>query len=238
VAELTRRVAAAAACALLVASGAAGCSDDDSDDADSSSFDPTSTTLATGGMDVDAPDGWRAIPLPQLGFGLALPSEWEALVLSDEGLSSVSQATPLVPGFADAAHAAAATGSVFYAAGVDADDRVTDLKVRAAPTTGVTDAPGLQTYAQELLTEAGITDATVETVEGTDHPTVQVRYQTEAERPNPDDPEAAPTKITVEGTEHLVLSPRGVVYSLIVTSEVAEGHDSFAEAVFSTLTFP
>lgn len=225
---------AAAGVVLAAALVCGACSDDD----DSASSDPTSTTLATGGIDVDAPDDWQAIPLPQLGFGIALPSEWEALVLSEQGLETVSQADPLVPGFAEAAHAAALGGSVFYAAGVDREDRVTDLKVRASPETGITDAAGLEAYARELATEAGLSDATFTVVDGADRPTVDVRFQTEAERPNPDDPDAAPTTITVEGTERLVLSPADVVYSLIVTSEDAAGHDALADAVFATLAFP
>lgn len=228
------RVACAAVALTLVAVGA-GCGDDD--DADESS-DPTSTTLATGGIEVDAPDGWRTVPLPQLGLGLALPDEWEAVVLSDEGLATVSQASPMVPGFAEAAHSAALAGGVFYAAGVDDADRVTDLKVRAAPDTGVTDAASLEAYARDLATEAGLTDATFEVIADADRPTVRVRYRTEAERTDPDDPDAAATKVAVEGTEQLVLSPRNVVYSLIVTSENADGHDAFAASVFDTLAFP
>lgn len=230
-------VGAAAVLALVAVVGGAGCSDDDDGDGDEST-DPTSTTLATGGIEVDAPEGWRAVPLPQLGFGLALPEEWEALVLSEEGLATVSEASPMVPGFADAAHAAALAGGVFYAAGVDDADRVTDLKVRAAPDTGVIDAAGLEAYARQLATEAGLADATFEVVPDTDQPTVRVRYRTEAEREDPDDPDAAPTKVAVEGTEQLVLSPRALVYSLIITSENAEGHDAFAAAVFDTFAFP
>jgi hypothetical protein len=160
------------------------------------------------------------------------------LVLSEQGLETVNQATPAVPGFAEAAHAAALGGSVFYAAGVDSGDRVTDLKVRASPETGITDAAGLEAYARGLATEAGLTDATFTVVDGADQPTVQVRFRTQAERADPAEPDAAPTTVTVEGTERLVLSPAGVVYSLIVTSEDAEGHDDFADAVFATIAFP
>ena len=73
-------MAAALVAALVV--GVAACGDDD----DSAGPDPTSTTLATGGIDVKAPSGWQKVPLPQLGFGLAVPPKWEALVLSDSGL--------------------------------------------------------------------------------------------------------------------------------------------------------
>lgn len=187
-----------------------------------------STTIATGGIEIDAPDGWQSIPLPALGFGAALPPGWESVVLSDEGLSQLADAEPVVPGFVDAAHAAAQSGSVFYAAGVDGDDRVSDLKVRAAPDTDVTDAAGLEDFARTLADEAGLDDPTVTVVDDAEWPTVDVRYST----PSPGEGEAA-----TEGTERSVLAPSGVVYSLLVTSEDATGHDDLADRLFATLAF-
>jgi hypothetical protein len=187
-----------------------------------------STTIPTGGIDVDAPDGWQELPLRTLGFGVALPPGWESVVLSGEGLARISGAEPVVPGFVDAAHAAAESGSVFYAAGVDAEDEVTDLKVRAAPDTEVTDVEGLEDFARGLADEAGLDDATVTVVDGAEWPTVDVRYST----PSPGEGEAA-----TEGTERSVLAPSGVVYSLLVTSEDPEGHDDLADQVFATLAF-
>ena len=67
-----------------------------SDEADASSttepdagiHSPTSsTTLAAGGLDIDVPEGFTAIPLPSAGFGLAIPDGWEAAVLTDESLA-------------------------------------------------------------------------------------------------------------------------------------------------------
>lgn len=187
-----------------------------------------STTIPTGGIDVDAPDGWQSLPLRALGFGVALPPGWESVVLSGEGLSRISEAEPVVPGFVDAAHAAAESGSVFYAAGVDGEGTVTDLKVRAAPDTDVTDGDGLEAFARTLADEAGLDDPTVTVVDGAEWPTVDVRYST----PSPGEGEAA-----TEGTERSVLAPSGVVYSLLVTSEDTEGHEDLADQVFATLAF-
>ena len=203
----------------------------------SGSSDPTSTTIDAGDIDVTAPNGWREVPLPTLGFGLAIPEEWEAVLLSEEGLDALKRADPSVPGFAEAAEATAASGGVFYAAGVEANDRVTDLKVRAAPDTGVTTAAALYNYALTLATESGLVEPSIKVKTDADRPTVVVRYSTEVERTDPDDPEAEPTKVTVEGSEQLVVSPSGVVYSVIVTSENPEGHDAFADRVFDTLAF-
>jgi len=226
--------ATALAVAVLVAAAPA-CGDDDDD---ASPNGTTSTTLATGGIEVDAPAGWQKVPLPQLGLGLAIPAEWEALVLSSEGLASLAEANPAVPGFADSAHAAAAAGAVFYAAGVQADDRVTDLKIRAVPDSGVKDVADLEESARQLASEAKLANPAIEPVEGAERPTVRVRFHSEASRTDPDDPEAEPTTVPVEGTEYLVLGPKDVVYSLIVTSEQAEGHDALAKEIFDTVAFP
>jgi hypothetical protein len=230
--------------------GGVACSDEggaegDGDAAQTEESDPeadqatsTSTTIDAGDLEIAAPNGWREIPLPTLGFGLAVPEQWEAVVLSEEGLDALAQADPAVPGFADAARATAESGGVFYAAGVEADDRVTDLKVRAAPDTGITTAAALYTYARQLATDAGLVEASVRTITAADRPTVVVRYSSDVERADPDDADAAPETVTIEGSEQLVVGPNGVVYSLIVTSENPGGHDAFADRVFDTLSFP
>jgi hypothetical protein len=195
--------------------------------------------MQTGGMEVPTPSGWRAIPVPRLDFGVAIPGGWEAAVLDDEALSDLAGASPLVPGFLDAAHAAQQSGSVFYAAGVDDQDRVTDLKVRVVPRPepAVADVAGLEALARQLAGESGIADPDVSVVDGAARPTVEVRYSTTAQRPgeNEGDP---PVDVAVRATERWVLSPSGAVYSLIVTSEDAPDHDAVAVQLFDTLTFP
>jgi hypothetical protein len=186
----------------------------------------TSTTIATGGLDVATPDGWSAIPLPSLGFGLAVPEGWESVVLSEDGLSRLADAVPVVPGFVDAAHNAARSGAVFYSAGVDDADHVTDLKVRVATDAEVDDRPGLEAYARRQATEAHLPDPTVTVVADTEWPTVDVRYHA---------PPANEGESATEGTERLVLAPNGRVYSFVVTSEVPAQHDELAADLFGTL---
>lgn len=190
------------------------------------------TTINTGGIEVSAPEGWLEIPLPDLSIGLAVPERWEAALLSDEVLQNLERSTPAVPGFLDAAHAAAESGSVLYAAGQDDEGRVSDLKVRAAPQSGVTDAAGLLDYARRLAADAGLAEPAIAPVEGAERPTVQVRYRSQATSPEGDE-------VAIEGTETLVLGPRDIVWSLIVTSESPEdpaSHERLADRILDTLT--
>jgi Rieske Fe-S protein len=186
-----------------------------------------STTLATGGIEIDAPEGWQAIPVPALGFGIAVPPGWEAAVLSPEGLEALSSAAPAVEGFVDSAHAAAASGGLLYAAGEDDQGQVSDVLVRAAPATGVTDAAGLADYARDLAGQAGRGDPEVEAVEGAALPTVRLRFAVGG-----GDGEAA------RGTETLVLADDGIVWSVVVTSDDAAVHDDLAARLTGTLAFP
>jgi hypothetical protein len=184
-----------------------------------------STTLATGGIEVPAPDGWQAIPVPSLRFGIAVPPGWESVVLSPEGLEALAGAAPVVPDFVASAHAAAARGSVFYGAGVDAADRVSDVEVGAAPQTGVTDLAGLEAYADDLTAQPGRVGAEVAAVEGAERPTVRLRFQ------------VGSGDEVAEGTETLVLGPDDIVWSVIVTSDDAAVHDELTQQITDTLTF-
>jgi hypothetical protein len=144
----------------------------------------------------------------------------------------------VVPGFVEAAHAAAQSGALVYAAGVDTEGRVTDLKVLAeALESGITDAAGLQAYALQLVSSASLSP-TVEVVPDTAQPTVEARFQATAQRPVEGADDGSTEEITAEVTERMVLSPRGVIYTMIVTSEDPATHDDVANQVFSTLTFP
>lgn len=216
---------------VLVCGGAVGCGDDD-DDAGGST---TSTTMETGGIEVPAPDGWTKIPLPVLGFGIAVPPGWESVRLDAEGLSSISQADPVVPDFVAAAHNAYNNGSVFYAAGVDQQGRITDLKVGAdipgGDTAAVEDAAGLEAYAAELA--SALANPTVSAVEGAANPTVDIRFSSTASREADD---GTTEDITVEGTQRLILSPAGIVYSLIITSEDPTTHDALANEILTSFT--
>lgn len=185
-----------------------------------------STTLATGDLDIASPEGWQPVPLPSLGVGLAVPPGWEAVVLSPEGLAALARATPAVPGFVQDANAAAADRALVYAAGQDAEGRVSDALVRAALRTGVTDVAGLRRYARTLAASAGRTDPTVEGVEGADRPTVRMDFEVGAGRDE-----------RARGSEVLVLGPRDIVWSLVVTSEDTDLHDDLVASIARTLTF-
>jgi hypothetical protein len=183
------------------------------------------TTLATGDLDLQVPEGWQPIPVPALGFGLAVPPGWEAVLLSPDGLATLSGATPAIPGFVEAATAAAAGGGLVYAAGQDASGQVSDVLVRAAPQTGVTDVAGLEAYAGSLAAAAGRTDPDVEVVEDAARPTVRLRF------------EVGTGEERAQGTETLVLGPNGLVWSVTVTSDDPALHDDLATSITDTLTF-
>jgi plasmid stabilization system protein ParE len=190
----------------------------------------TSTSMETGGIDVDAPDGWTAAPLPQFGFGIAVPPGWEAVVLSPEMLNSLNRSDPAVTGFIDAAHAAAEQGSVFYAAGEDREGRVTDLKVNADPEAGVEDVDALEDYARRLADTRRVGSPRVEPVDGADRPTVRINFSTTLRSDEGDE-------ITTHGVETLILGPRGIVWSIIVTSENPAIVDDLTPRILDTLTF-
>jgi hypothetical protein len=225
--ERTRLVAAILAVALvggLVAAvvGAIGGDDDATDGAS-----PTSTTIDTGGIDVSAPDGWTAIPVAGLGFGMAVPPGWEATVLAPDVLESLERSSPQVPGFLDNAHAAADAGAVFYAAGVDEAGRVADVKVRAVPGAGISTIEQLEDFGRQVSGRAGLGDVPVEVVGDAERPTVRMRYGLGG----------GGGSAEARGTETLVAGPDDIVWSVIVTSEDPATHEALAEQIAGTLAF-
>jgi hypothetical protein len=196
------------------------------DDADGASL--TSTTFDSGGIDVSAPDGWTAIPVASLGFGIAVPPRWEATVLAPEVLESLERSSPAVPGFLDNAHAAAEAGAVFYAAGIDAAGRVADLKVRAVPSAGISTTEQLQEFGRQLTRSSGLGDVPVEVVGDAGRPTVRMEYGLGA----------AGGSAEAQGTETLVAGPDDIVWSVIVTSEDPTTHEALADEIAGTLVFP
>jgi hypothetical protein len=208
--------------------GGSGGDDDAGGDAPGTAPTATSTTLDTGGIDVEAPDGWTEIPVADLGFGLAVPPGWEATVLAPDVLASLERSSPQVPGFLDRAHAAAEADAVFYAAGVDAGGRVADVKVRADPAAGVGDVAGLRDYARQLAASSGLGDPPVEAIDSADHPTVRMRYELGTDAGS----------VEAQGTETLVARPNDIVWSVIVTSEDPATHDDLAPQITDTLAFP
>lgn len=189
-----------------------------------------------GDLDIDDPDGWRIVPLADLGFGLALPEEWEDVVLSEEGFALLSEASPQVPDFVTLASDAQAAGAVFYAAGVDPDnpDRLNDLKVlpHLDAVDEVTDAGELEAFAQERLDDDQFDEVELEPVEGWRFPAVDVRYSTTY-----DDATGEDEEITAHGVDRLVLAPSGMVFSVIVTGEDAAAFDDLVPELLATFDF-
>jgi hypothetical protein len=224
----TRLVAAILAVALVggLVAAVVGAIGDDDDATDGRS--PTSTTIDTGGIEVSAPDGWTAIPVAGLGFGIAVPPAWEATVLAPDVLESLERSSPQVPGFLDNAHAAAEAGAVFYAAGVDEAGRVADVKVRAVPGAGISTIEQLEDFGRQLSGRAGLGDVPVEVVGDAERPTVRMRYGLGADGGS----------TAARGTETLVAGPDDIVWSVIVTSEDPATHEALAERIAGTLAFP
>lgn len=221
------RAALGLAVALIVglmawaAVAAAGRGDDGGEAAGTSTS--SSTTLATGQLDLRPPEGWQPIPVPALGVGLAVPPAWEAVLLSPEGLATLTRSDPAVPGFADSARAAAAQGGIIYAAGVDRDGQVSDVVVRAAPRSGVTDEADLEAYARALAAAAGRSDPAIEVVDDAERPTVRLSFR------------AGAAGESAEGTDTLVLGPAGIVWSVTVTSDDTARHDGLVTSITDTL---
>jgi hypothetical protein len=197
------------------------------DDGATDGASPTSTTIDSGGIEVSAPDGWTAIPVTALGFGIAVPPGWEATVLAPGVLESLERSSPQVPGFLDNAHAAAEAGAVFYAAGVDEAGGVADVKVRAVPGAGVSTIGQLEDFGRQLSGSAGLGDVPVEVVGDAELPTVRMRYGLGA----------GGGSAEARGTETLVAGPDDIVWSVIVTSEDPATHVALAEQVADTLAF-
>ena len=136
--RVTTRVVLALLCLVLVAGG---CGDDDAEDGTSESTQTTSgseegqphgTTTRppeTGGIEVPDVPGTYPVAVPSAGFGIAIPEGWQATILTDEAIQRLEDAELARPSFLDAARRLAATGAVFYAAGVDEQERVSELKI-------------------------------------------------------------------------------------------------------------
>jgi hypothetical protein len=239
--RVTARLACVAVAVLVAVTAVAGCSGGDDGgssgssgsggnggDGGSAGAGATSTTVNTGGVAVDAPEGWQPVPLADLRFGLAVPPGWEAVVLSPEGLATLAGASPAVPGFSDLAHAAAAGGGIFYAAGQDAAGGISDVEVRARPQSGITDLAGLQAEAASAATQANADPAAIEVVDGTEYPTVLVPFTVGGT-----DPASGSSAVTTI----MVAGPDDVLWEVTVASDDAATHDELTRQIADTLTF-
>jgi hypothetical protein len=159
------------------------------------------------------PEGFQPVPAASIGFGLAVPTSWQGAVLTDAAMKILEKTPGVGKAFVDSARQAKAAGSIFYAAGVDEQNRVSDLKVqRLSP------AP-IDQLGQNALHAAPAGAAfTMEGDRG------KVRFTTSG------------MGITAQGTQWLI--PRtDAVWSLVITSETADAHDALAAAIAGSVVF-
>lgn len=210
---MTGRLRAAVLAVTIVLTG---CSDDGSGgDVSSSTTETTaeittttSTPPETGGIDVPEVEGTYPVAVPSLGFGIAVPEDWQATLLSEDALRRLEGAQLAEPFFLQAAQNVAATGAVFYAAGVDEDGQVSELKIDVQSGAS-TDIDALRELAEEATANAELDESEVVELEGG---RIRVDYQVTLSSADDGEP------IQAYGSQLFV--PDGDrLFALIVTSE-------------------
>ena len=210
--------------ALLVAALAfAGCSDDDEPPpADPLPELPAHTSPDAETGDLEEPDvpGTTFAPFPSLGFGIAIPAGWNATRLDDEAFERLEDADLAQPFFLEAARNVAAIGAVFYAAGIDAEGRVAEIKVEFDDGAD-TDLAAVRAAAEAEVLAAGGTDLNV--VE-TDDGRLRLDFRLEQQAADSGDP--------IDAHVSRVLVPDGDrLWSIVVTSEDAATQTAVLEVV-------
>ena len=210
--------------ALLVAALAfAGCSDDDEPPpADPLPELPAHTSPDAETGDLEEPDvpGTTFAPFPSLGFGIAIPAGWNATRLDDEAFERLEDADLAQPFFLEAARNVAATGAVFYAAGIDAEGRVAEIKVEFDDGAD-TDLAAVRAAAEAEVLAAGGTDLNVGE---TDAGRLRLDFRLEQQAADSGDP--------IDAHVSRVLVPDGDrLWSIVVTSEDAATQTAVLEVV-------
>jgi hypothetical protein len=186
--------------------------------------DMSSTTLDLGGLDIAVPKGWQPVPLPDAGFGLAVPPRWDVTLTSSAALDLLANRAIENPGFVDSAKNAAGAGATLYAAVQEAGGTVSDLKVQVLPRPGTTTATQLRAIADGVIATAKLSDATITPSSSGGDPVVTITYAIGGDT------------VSAFGTQ--VLRAGGtVVLSLIVTSETRAAADDLATRIAATLAF-
>lgn len=209
--------------ALLAAAVAlGGCNDDEegAPPADPLPELPAHTSPEAEAGELDEPDipGTTFAPFPSLGFGIAIPTGWNATRLDEEAFERLEEADLAEPFFLEAARNVAETGAVFYAAGVDEQGRVAEIKVAVEDGADIADA---RTAAEAEVLAAGGTDLSV--VEAEDG---RVRLDFRLEQ------EAADGGDRIDAHVSRVLVPDGGrLWSIVVTSEDAATQSAVLEVV-------
>lgn len=232
-----RRVLAVLVVAAAATLGLAACDDDDGGDGAATTdtagdeigggHSTTSRPVNTGGIEVPDVPGTFPVALPSIGFGIAVPEGWQATILSDDALERLAEANLSRPSFLDAARAVAATGAVFYAAGVDDEGRVAELKV------DVQDAADTSPEAVAALAAAvaggdGISDVTV--IDDLEDGRVRVDYRFSAPSADGD--------ATIDALGSQLFVPDGDrLWSFIVTSEDQATQDALLTVFQASIVF-
>jgi hypothetical protein len=208
--------------ALLLLTGCNGDDDDGGDGPDPSHAPASTVAPVAGDLAVAAPTGWFPVPVPSLGFGLALPEQWQATVLTESALTQLEESGFPDTAFVRAARRAQAEGALLYAAGREEADGVADVKLFREPAP----ADGLLARARRPI-DTGAVTGTVEEADG------RARLRFTADAPSADDPEL---EVASEGTEWFV--PDGdLLWRVLIISEDAATHDDLALQLVETLVF-
>lgn len=230
-----RRTAGATviACTLLAGAVLGACSDDDdepsaADDAGVEDIEvPTSTTveIESGGIEVPDLPGTLAIPVPALGFGIAIPENWQASLLTPEALERLAGIDTGQVAFVDAAVETARTGAVFYAAGIDGEGRVSELKLFRDDAEATT-LDDLRTIAEDLDTGSDAVEVGEREVAG--RTGIVVRFTVDDETV---DGEAVRTSVS-----QLLVGGDGAVWSVVITAEDPATLDLLEGVFFDSFT--
>ena len=223
----------AAVVAVAVVSLTAACSDDDEPVADpetTTSGLPPSTTAAAerGGLDIPDIPGTFAAPLVGLGLGIAIPEGWQATLLTEDALAQLEDADLARPSFAEAARRVASTGAVFYAAGIDDDERVAELKVDVQDDAD-TDPEAVRAAAQAVVDGGAVEEATIDDALDEDG---RIRVDYRVELPSADDGET----ISALGSQLFVVDGDRL-WSFIITSEDETTQQALLDVFGSSITF-
>lgn len=235
-----RRAAAVVAAITLLFSA---CSDDDAasdQTSEESAGDGSSSTepdaplhtptaeAETGGIDVPEMKGTFPVAVPSVGFGIAVPEGWQATLLTDEALQRLEQADLARPSFYDAAKQMAATGAVLYAAGIDDEGRVSELKVDVQDDAD-TSPEAMRDLAGSVANSDQVTDGVV-VEDDPDDDRVRVDYRIAL--PSADDGET----IDALGSQ-IFVADGDRLWSFIITSEDPDTQTALLQIFDATITF-
>ena len=202
------------ALALVVALLAAACTGEPSEPdeaAETTTANVVTTTtrqVETGAIDVPEVEDTYPVAVPSLGFGIAVPEDWQATLLSDDALRRLEGAELAEPFFLDAARNVATTGAVFYAAGVDEEGQVSELKIDVQAD-AETDLEALRRLAEDAAAAAPVDESEVVELGGG---RIRVDYRVTLTSAEDGEPiEAHGSQLFVPDGERL--------WALIVTSE-------------------